>query len=94
MRVGLRKYCCNGRRYGAPPPALPTGVTPFLPKQPAGDTPGIVPGSVETVADDVVAQKSGGAGALVAGAGAGFLVGGPVGAAVGAAAGWLLGRSK
>lgn len=37
-------------------------------------------------------KAGGGIGLLLAGAGAGFLVGGPVGAAVGAAAGLLLGR--
>lgn len=39
-------------------------------------------------------SKSGGAGVLLAGAGAGFLVGGPVGAAVGAGAALLIGGSK
>lgn len=40
------------------------------------------------------AQQTGGAGLLLAGAGAGFVVGGPVGAAVGAGAALLLGGKK
>lgn len=40
------------------------------------------------------AEKKSGAGLILAAAGAGFLVGGPVGAAVGAGAGWLLGKGS
>lgn len=83
-------------------PALKPVATPAPSTRPQGSVVNTIPldrirgglPRVSVMPTRTAPKPSGGAGVLIAGAGAGFLVGGPVGAAVGAGAALLIGGSK